>query len=197
MKDEFTYYLLFSDSTNIPRLSFMFTTEDSNDYLYLNYKLANPSSKLLTYVFAPPVPRNPIMADLLMTPRTVFSEKLKKALEPLNINSIQFIPTQIQDEKRKQTYNNYWGVNIHKEISCVDYKQTKANITDYDMTNIDKVVLDRTILENIPLEDRLIFMLGEHPFDLFHYSIVDKIMESNPTGIQAVNFENYNSDYQL
>jgi hypothetical protein len=55
------------------------------------------------------------------------------------------------------------------------------------------MVLDTTTLSKIPLKDRLCFRLGElFTHQLFHKSIVEKITETNPTGIRFIKVEDYN-----
>jgi RPA family protein len=59
---------------------------------------------------------------------------------------------------------------------------------------IDKMVLDTKILSKIPLESRRIFRLGElYTQELYHESVVEKIMAVDPTGIRFVRVEDYHT----
>ena len=56
---------------------------------------------------------------------------------------------------------------------------------DLSLANpIEKLVLNEELLNSIPLEERLIFRLEENKvFEIYHKSIVDTIMATNPEGI--------------
>ncbi len=54
---------------------------------------------------------------------------------------------------------------------------------------IKKLILDRKILSEIPLEQRLVFLLRESLHIVFHETLAKAIMAVNPTGMEFINIE--------
>jgi len=123
------------------------------------------------------------------------SDKLFNVLNPLQIDGIQLIPATILEPKGGTVYDNYYYLHIYNRIQCLD-KNKSVYMGDEDMgiiLAIDKIVLDQEALSKIPLEQRLIFRMKEvHTRQLFHKSIVDKILSVNPVGLRFVKVEDYN-----
>ena len=185
MENQFKYYRLFpTNEPNIPTIK----EKTSTDYLYLGRKIEDP--ELMIYDFSDPSPRHPDMADYLSSPRDVFSQKIYDILAPMNIKSIQLMEAVIEDLTGKQ-YKNYWGLNILLDLTCIDRKLSKCSFKSYGLADIKKLVLDKKILGEIPLEERLIFRVKEHPYALFHVSIVEAIKSVNPTGMRFIDFEKF------
>ena len=187
MEKSFEYYRIFS--TNDPDIPLIKEDTDT-DYLYkTKRRIENP--ELMVFKLAEPIPRIPKFVDYHWTPRTVLSQKIYEILAPLNINTIQLLPAIIEDTKGNK-HENYWGLKHLRKMDCLDRELSDCEFKSYGLNNIKKLVLDKKILQEIPLEDRLIFLLGEQPYDLFHVSIVNAIMEINPEGIQFINIEDFN-----
>lgn len=184
------YFRIFTDHPSIPSISRV----SRPSYLYMGEKIENPQDKILKYKIGGYQIGKPLMGDYLPSPRTIFSDKVYNVLSPLNIKTIQFIPAEIEISE-SNVYKNYWGLSILKRIKCLDVEKSKLHISDSGISNIKKVVLDQEVLKEIPLEERLIFQLEEHIYDLFHESIVDEIKLAEPEGIQFLNFEDFDDNY--
>lgn len=129
--------------------------------------------------------------DYFLVPYSVVSESLFEVLNSLNIPTIQLIPSIVHG--KKQSYDNYWGIHMFQYIRCLDITLCHCEFMRVSIHSIHKLVLDQQALAAIPLEERLIFRLKEKvTIELFHESIVEKIMATNPKGIQFVNIEKYN-----
>ena len=186
---EFEYYIV--DANDNGQYPLLVVTENE-DYEFEEEMIENPEP--MTYVLGEPVPKKPVMADYHFSERSVISKKIYDALVPKNIEGIQFIPAIITG-KKDEIYEDYFYFHIYNYLSVMDkeksiYKWMKtANVAN----PIEKLVLNQKALEEIPLEKRLIFRLRENDtFELFHKSIVDVIMATEPKGIQFTKVENWN-----
>ncbi|MHC6204037.1 imm11 family protein [Breznakiellaceae bacterium SP9] len=192
MANEFDYYLLFSGGIpNSPTV--IFDDETDEDDVMVEEPI---DLELITMKFWEPYPKKPVMVDFHDGGGMgVVSQKIYEALSPMKIKGIQLILATIFDPKNKKTYGDYYFLHIHNYLECLDkdksvYKASGVGTILY----INKMVLDTTVLSKIPLEDRLIFHLGEmFTHQLFHKSIVDVIMAVNPEGIRFVNVTEYNA----
>ncbi len=142
-----------------------------------------------------PVPAHPEMVDYHSLPRPVVGERIKNLLEPMNIDGIQLIPARIPVEGRM---HDYWLLHVFNEISCLDRDKSKCAYSKRGrVIDIKDLVLDEAVLQAIPLEKRLIFVLGESTSTyLFHRSIKDAIMalEPAPKGLQFFCADVWGSD---
>ncbi|GAA4737613.1 imm11 family protein [Flavisolibacter ginsenosidimutans] len=184
MANEFEYYRIHrKNDKDVPLLD-----EDTNCPTYLSLKAPVENPEMLLFRLGKPVPKKPIMADYHSTPKSVISKKIFDVLNPFNISGIQLLPSKIRG-KNDEIFTDYWAIHIYHILKCVDVEQSNCSIT-FMLSNIKKIVLDRNILKLIPLRERLVFRLKEDPaFQLFHVSVVDSIMATNPTGIAFTNIE--------
>ena len=61
-------------------------------------------------------------------------------------------------------------------------------------SNVEKLVLDNEVLDKIPLEERLVFAVWEaHLHVLYHYSVVEKMLEIDPTGMTIYRLSKWDS----
>ncbi|NMO20599.1 hypothetical protein HPC49_38980 [Pyxidicoccus fallax] len=142
-----------------------------------------------------PVPRNPVMVDHHALPQPVFSSRIVEALEPLGLYCVQFVPADVkvkQDDVRR-----YWVLHVYNEIPCVDRQRSVLSIDDEDgrVMGIDALVLDERVLERIPLERRLLFVLEESISTyLFHSSVVERVLAlaPPPEGLRFIRVDRWN-----
>lgn len=187
MDNLFEYYIvLWSDDDDIPRLV---ENDDCPEYLYAAKPIEKP--ELMQFDLGDPIPRKPKMTDYLTSPKPVVSKKIYDVLEPMKIEGIQLLPAIIHG-KDEHIFDNYWAVHIYNIIKCVDTKLSKCKIGNARLSKVEKIVLDKNILNQIPLNKRLIFRLKEDTsYELFHVSIMNAIMKVNPTGIRFIKIEEW------
>lgn len=149
--------------------------------------------------FSKPIPRNPKLADhhFLTENSPVISKRLKKTLETFNLNGVQFLPAIIKD-KNGVEHNEYFIIHVVNEIECMD-----KNKSDWEPSGnkpgkafkIDKLVVDNEKLDKIPLENRLVFAAWEkHTKVLYHRSVIEKILEIEPTGLTIYRLSKWDSN---
>jgi hypothetical protein len=149
---------------------------------------------LIKLKFWEPYPKKPVMVDFHHDGVIdAVSDKIGSILTSMKIKGIQLIPATIFDPKNKHTYEDYCYLHIYNYLECLDrnksiYQPDRVG----GVASIDKLALDERKLSRIPLEERLIFRLGEmYTQQLFHKTVVDKIMENNPQGIRFVNVKDF------
>ncbi len=192
MENEFEYYLI--SNTGEPNVPLLMCNDEMNsrgtDFIYLDEfaQIENPIYLALN----PPVPPKPnLNVDYLQLPSAVFSQKVYNLLSSLNISGYQLVPAVIVDNKRKE-YEGFWIENAYTCFKCFDDEESIYEIDDFTETweQVEKLVLDREAIKKIPLKDRYIFRSEELcEFVLYHKTIVDAIMEVNPTGIRFIPVE--------
>jgi len=146
--------------------------------------------------FAYPVPRNPKMGDYhsLEKPSPVFSEKLKKVIEDMQVKDIQFVPVLIEG-KKKEMIEGYHAIKVCNLIYCADLETSEYDtFDDGRVCTFEKLVLDNVKLDKIPLEDRLIFAVGEkRTYVVYHISVVEKMLATAPEGMTVYRLAGWDS----
>lgn len=145
-------------------------------------------SELIRLKFSEPVPRKPKMVDYhsFSTPSPVVSEKLKSAIEATQAKEVQFVPVLIRD-KSDDLIEGYSVIKICKSINCANMEESKYNLAlNGKILSFDKLVLDNDKLDEIPLEDRLIFAVGEKKtYIAYHISVIEKMLATEPVGMNV------------
>ena len=154
--------------------------------------------KLVYLEFNSPIPRKPVMADFLSGSETIVSKRIADAMQQLNMDGVQFIPTKLTDTTGNVTEDYVCVVVKNNTYLALDKDKAKYRVDkdeddeDDDIYNVSKVVLDREVLGEIPLNKRLGFRLKEAPgYSLYHQSVVDVIMALEPTGLYFRDIEDY------
>jgi hypothetical protein len=112
------------------------------------------------------------------------TSKFKNVIEKNEIYGIQFFPVKINDEK---IMTEYYAVHIWNKIAAVDNERYTGAKRDESgrISDLIKFSLNEKLLNNIPLEKRLFFVLSEFsPIKVVHQSIYDNIQKENLTGIR-------------
>lgn len=155
---------------------------------FLSRKEVVDSGYVVHLCFAPPIPSAPRLNDALDLDGvcSVFSEKIVNALTPMNIPGLQLVTTIIKGKKGEE-YHNFRTANIYNRRSFFDQSKSTfgrvSKITN-EWMNIEKISLDEELLSSVPLAERLVFVAEENAsFILYHKSVVDLIMSTDPEGV--------------
>jgi hypothetical protein len=127
-----------------------------------------------------PVPRDPVMVDHHSLPQPVFSTRVKEVLEPLGLHGVQLVPADVK--VKPDDVRRYWLLHVFNEIHCLDRQRSSCTFySDGDVLSINRLVLDERALQEIPLEQRLLFVLAESTSTyVFHHTLVDRILALTP-----------------
>ena len=149
-----------------------------------------PNPELMEFAFSEPFPPKPAIGDYFSHPESVVSKKIADVLEPMKIKGIQLIPATVESNKG-DIYEDFFYVYIHHYIEAMD-KENSDFEYDEDMYFVDSFYLDEEVLKEIPLEERLVFKLKEKcSLKLYHRSVVDAIMATEPEGVQFTAVEDW------
>jgi hypothetical protein len=185
----FEYYRIHRKNDN--SIPLLVSDSGNPDYLYTEEFIETP--ELMKFRFAKPIPRKPKMADYHSCPSSVISKKIYDILNPLKINFIQFLPAQIKGTDEDDIHTNYWAIHVYKYIECVDQTLSNCLIDGVGLKYVKKIILNKEILKLIPLNERLIFRLKEDfGYQLYHVSVVEKILSQSPAGVSFTNIEAWN-----
>jgi hypothetical protein len=185
MVNEFEYYFIGRANNNQHPL----LIEDSNcpPYSWEKERIENPQR--MFFCLGKPVPKKPKMVDYHSTPDSVISKKIFDVLDEMKIKGIQLIPATITG-KNNEIYEDYWYIHIINRYPALDREKSVYEWDDFIKvaSPLEKVVLNEEFLKTVPLEERLIFYLAENGVEqLFHKSVVDAIMATNPEGVVFIN----------
>lgn len=161
----------------------------NSDYEFEDNFIEN--AKVIEYTLGKPISKKPVMVDYHKTPYSVISDKI--ANEIRGVYGIQLIPAIITG-KDNELYENYFYLHIHNHLPVLDRERSVYTwIERRQRANpIEKFFLDMKLLEEIPLEERLIFKLKENStFEIFHESIVEKILSTDPVGVKFMPVEKW------
>ncbi|RKH44791.1 imm11 family protein [Corallococcus sicarius] len=128
-----------------------------------------------------PVPPHPVMVDHHGLPQPVFSTRMKEVLEPLGLHGVQLVPADVK--VKPDDVRRYWVLHVYNEIACADRQRSVLSIDaeDGEVLGIDALVLDERVLQEIPLERRLLFVLAESISTyVFHRSLVEQLLALTP-----------------
>ncbi len=190
MKEDFDYFLIKKTGEFfIPYITL--ANDGTSDSLFMRKKVENPPT--IRFYLNKPVPKTLGPVDFMTCPYLIFSDKIASVLNPLNLYKIQLIPGVLIEEKTNEPYQgaetNYWGLQLYNRIKAVDLEQSIVDI-DVGINKLEKLVLDKKILQEIPIEERLVFKLKEDSsFEFFHKSIVEKVKEVNPSNMEFVHVD--------
>lgn len=164
-EDEYFYIKICG--INYPLLKF----ENNSDVFYLYKENEAKITNTICLKFSKPIPENPKLGDFHSTGGfDVISDRLKNLLECLNLKNVQFIP-----------------VNILDKSNC--------NHTGYYIVHVYNIISDFSCLDNIPLKERLVFILQEKRDIIYHQSIIEKILELHPKGLCIYRLSKYDESY--
>lgn len=198
MENEFDYYLIGNSfkGGRVPLLEVDDSVDPSGtDFLDFYNKV--PADYAAHLCFGPPVPSNPSLdvdGLALGDKCCVFSEKIYNAVYPHHFKGLQFVPAVIRGMKDEKI-SGFYIANIYRILPSFDQEQSiykRVNKLTGKWDGIKKIVLDKERLSKIPVEDRLVFVAEEKPaFVLYHKTIVDAIMSTNPEGITVTPVEEW------
>lgn len=128
--------------------------------------------------FKEPFPEKTKMGAYHSLPAPVVSKEIKDLLAKFELKNVQFIPAIVHDNKGND-YHDYYILHVYNLIRCVDLEKSewKPALTAGNILTYDKLVFDDMVLDNIRLEERLVFALAEESTSIvFHDTVVDEII---------------------
>lgn len=190
-------YFLIEENDRQDQYPMIRLKEDNNAEFYLG--LPEPIKDPDTFEFEFMKPCSPMsrMADYHLYDYIVFSEKIVDVLKEINPYKIEFLEAELTD-KRGNTNYDYYVMHVCNRVQCFVKEKSAWTPPAFDpneVMSIDIMTIDMDKLEKIPLEQRLIFDLEEcFAYTLFHESVVDAILATEPTNIRFVSVNAWHSN---
>lgn len=126
---------------------------------------------------------------------------VKDYLSSFDIEGLQFYPSVFIDDD-SQWHDEYWYTGFHTKLDCWDRKLSK--IVDYGDDDeddddieipptVEKFVLDSDVLDKIPEEERLLFVMGGvfNPHLFVHKRIVQYFIDAQVKGFHLYKLDDY------
>ena len=131
----------------------------------------------------PPVPRHPRWVDFHNMPEPVISAKIVNVLRTLELPMVQLLEAQIEGADGEELYHVLHVMNL---ISCLDRERSSvATSRTGAIIEIERLVLDEQILEQIPEQNRKLFILEEDTsVYLVEKGVAELIMDAQPVGLK-------------
>ncbi|MBN3492209.1 hypothetical protein [Vibrio neptunius] len=95
------------------------------------------------------------------------------------IYGIHWVPAFIKNNKG---HRDYLFINYLQELKCLDFEKSEYSHVNVigGASGLTKIVIDENFLAETPLNQRLIFKMEEAAYILFHRTIVERIIATNP-----------------
>jgi hypothetical protein len=170
-------------------------------YMFPDFYEEGAPSNIFTY------PNNPIpvlakyrpktdyeITDIFLFPEFSISSDIFNKIELKEIYGGNWIPIKLIERGE----HDYMMLQLNNEIDVIDKKNSRFDKSDENgfIIGMEKLRLDNKKLMGIPLNKRLIFedeFWGYYRF--YHKSVVDIIMQENPTGIKFVPISDFNESW--
>jgi hypothetical protein len=187
MENEFDYYIAEYQSSLFAR----FTDKETIDKIIENRGTIIELERINMSLYKP-YRRKSIMLDFLEL--NVVSEKVYEVLSPMKVKGMQLIPVTIYNSDNKKTYDKFYYLHVYNRLECIDKNNSIYHYDiDHGFCDIKKIILKDDKLSKVPLDERLIFKSLEPILlkNLFHKSVVDKLLAAEPKGIRFVNIKDH------
>ncbi|NRB42422.1 MAG: hypothetical protein HRU20_28795 [Pseudomonadales bacterium] len=151
------------------------------------------SEQVIQLRLGEPIPPNPVMIDCHSLPDAIISKKIEQVLTPMKIAGTQCLPARITHEDL--VYDDYFLLHVFNEVECLDREKAVFTLSRRGrVIDIESLWLNEEVLAEIPLEERLIFLLKESTSTcLVHKSVKDAIESVNPEGVSFFRADQWGS----
>ena len=134
--------------------------------------------------------RKPLLGDFHSSPKPVFIQRAKEIIEQFSLIGNQFFPVTITHKDSE--FKDYFILNCHNEVMAMHRERSKFQEEGL-MYFIDSLSLDESVLDKIPEEERMIFVLEEKAsMILYHEKIVKALEAANITGVRFKKVKSWN-----
>lgn len=129
-------------------------------------------------------------------------EGVKDYLSNFNIKGFQLYPAVFIDDQ-SNWHEDYWYAGFYNTLDCWDRKQSSLiefpdefddeNDDEDDLPTVEKFVLDENVLNKIPEEERLLFVMGGcfNPMIFVHKRIVRYFQDAQINGFRLYKIDEY------
>jgi hypothetical protein len=181
MKYDDEYYDLILDYDTSSSISW-----DENTYRVANFDKYQPIIVDKMIYMKIDDDEEPLLGDFLSEPFNVWSKKAKEIIEKHVPFGSQFFPVTIKH--RDKEYSDYFILNCHNEIKSMHEGRSKFTMSRSGLSYfIDRLSLDEAVLDKIPEEQRMIFVMEEKAaMVLYHEKLVKALEDANVTGVSFV-----------
>ncbi len=134
----------------------------------------------------------PLLGDFHSEPLPVYSQRAKEIFEQFSLIGNQIFPITITHRDNK--FENYFILHCHNNVKAMHQERSEfTKSRSGRMYFIDTLSLDENILDKIPEEERMVFVLKEkRAMILYHEKIVKALEAAELTGVRFVKVKDWN-----
>jgi len=122
-----------------------------------------------------------VIPEFMELPRLALSTRIVKEAGLEYLYGINLVRGNLTNQRINRDYYFFVGLC---EFKCVDLDKSEND--DGVLWGLEKLVLDDALIATIPLQQRLIFKMAEDNTFLFHKSVVERIMATNPINLTFI-----------
>ena len=128
--------------------------------------------------------------DFHKTPRFLVSEKFKQVIETFNPQHVDFYQADIINGEK--VWSAHYFMHVWNVYRAMHQGRSKIDGTYIDDDFIlESLSLNEQLLDKIPLQERLIFVLDEDPKFLFHETVVAALKAANLSGLGFIKVKDW------
>ena len=128
--------------------------------------------------------------DFHKTNDMLVSEKFKKVIEAFNPQHVDFYQADIINGE--QVWSDHYFMHVWNVYRAMHQGRSKIDGTYIDDDFIlESLSLNEQLLDKIPLQERLIFVLDENPKFLFHETVVAALKAANLSGLGFIKVKDW------
>ncbi|WP_076585122.1 hypothetical protein [Vibrio ostreicida] len=128
--------------------------------------------------------------DFIETKVVALSKRVVMEAGLQYLYGINWVPAYISNDRERR---DYLFINYLQRLKCADLDKSEYTSIDSrgGLTGLEKLVIDEALLAQTPLEQRLVFMMAESVGILFHRTIVERIIATNPINTTFIPCEQF------
>ncbi|WP_419812950.1 imm11 family protein [Bacterioplanoides sp.] len=180
------YYLVYADD-DYPMIDLDddILSDTKNDGMFTSPWELIQDGYVFPVILSEPLPEKIEIVDYHDLPCTFSYRVIKDVAQRHGMPGVQWFPAYIHHNG--QRYNDYVIMHVYKEIECLDRSQSNFDQMTKRSIDLRSIVLNKNVLDAIPLEERLIFLMAEKTSLVYmHKTIVDEILQHNPVGVRFI-----------
>ena len=134
----------------------------------------------------------PLLGDFHSSPKPVFIQRAKEIIEQFSLKGNQLFPITITHKDNE--FEDYFILHCHHRIKAMHHERSEfTKSRSGRLYFIDTLSLDENVLDEIPEEERMIFVLKEKAaMILYHENIVKALEAAEVTGVRFVKVKDWN-----
>jgi len=178
-------YWVFEQEIRNPEIAVVMEAPEGYDVIeWMSGKMVQPLSTPVPLSLAPN--SGSFRGDVISGIVTLFSDKLRNALESFGVDNVQYFPVELMNSRTNTVEEGYWLVNILGLVDCV-VDSTRHLPASQRPTYLEQFSIDPNKAHDFP-----IFRLYESPsMVVINDQLHDHLVDQGIKGVEMIKTEEY------